>query len=174
MKIFYGKNARRGFTLVELCIVIALISIVMVLMISFLAVFRPRVVQNQIRQDFIDEVSRVRDELKRWVSNADVSVIYVEYGGFLLATNGLQSDPDAVVCFGETGLLEFKYSSSDHPNVSLNLDVIKTIELEIYNSKLLKCTFTGEDTYGQELSQTMFFALMSSGGTFTSLTPSSN
>ena len=180
------KTNKRGFTLVELCIVMALISVVAVLMTSFMAVFQTRTAQNTARHDFLDEVALVREQMGKWVEYVDVGVI--ENGVTLTVTS--QDENGNIICryngevlanrvsFNE-GVLKFFYDVSETPKTQLSLKAIKEITLKAYSpapqtdpenpeellptasnsGKLLLCTLTGEDAFGTKFSQNLIFAL---------------
>ena len=171
------RSNKKAFTLVELCIVMALVSIVALLMTSFMAVFQPRVAQNQARHDFLDEVSLVREELRKWVTNADNGTVYVGEGnGYLLYRKTDDEAPISDYVDFSDGTLSFEYSSDKVADRDLSLSIIKAIEFEIYApdsapqpsnyARILECTIFGVDVYGKSFSQSMYFSLSSSSGKF--------
>lgn len=156
----------------------ALIAVAGVLMTSFMAVFYTRTAQNTIRHDFLDEVALVRDAMGKWVENNDYGAVTIkvcdvsETSKKILARN--ESESSHYASFAD-GTLEFSVGAGDADDFKLNLKAIKSIDLEVYvatdsngkplpnNGKLLKCTLTGYDTFGTPFSQTLIFALDSSG-----------
>ena len=162
MKIFKGKKARRGFTLVELCVVMALISIASLMMISFTSAFQIKSTQILARHEFLDEVSNVRDAMQIWISNHDYANSTVKvYPEIISNETDMVSFVNGEFCF--------KYSGAE---TRISTERIKSIEYAVYsNNRILKCTFTGIDNYGREFSQTMLFSLSSGTAKFSETSP---
>lgn len=160
MKILKCNNARRGFTLVELCVVMSLMSIAALLIVSFTSAFQVKVVQNQARHDFLDDVSNVREAMQNWIANNDsgnsgvvVSSQFPQY---------IQSGSNVVIFTNEGFIFNCNGTS-----MQLSADSITSVTYEVYgNNRILKCTFTGKDALGKEFSQTMLFSLVSGNAQF--------
>ncbi len=170
------KSNTRGFTLVELCIAMALIAIAAVLMTSFMAVFQTRSTQNSARHDFLEEVAIVKEELGEWIEANDRSRSFVldvpQVEGemnFLIYRGGLDPNQLQIHVIFTNGIL---FLNSIEKDVQLELEVIKKITLKAYepelvgepsdksgSGKLLLCTLTGADAFGNEFSQNLIFAL---------------
>ena len=163
------RSNKKAFTLVELCIVMALVSIVALLMTSFMAVFQPRVAQNQARHDFLDEVSLVREELRKWIDTNDV-------GGAGIVVSSSLDDSKIMYRAGDAAETTFYvnfengklFTKAGTEESSLELKTIMIISLDAYvsdtndNGKLLRCTLTGYDAFGTPFSQNLIFSLKSS------------
>ena len=182
------KSNKKGFTLVELCIVIALIAIVLVLMTSFIAIFETRTAQNQARHDFIDEVSVVREKIFDWID-------YNEYNDYNAITGVIITIPSDTSenCILERGTVnKIKFSESEGKyklgfeftdqkyNSELTLEAIEEIVFTVYDpapaadpegegaeepavttysGKILKCTLAGYDVFGTRFEQSFLIAV---------------
>lgn len=165
------KRGSRGFTIVELCIVLALLSIVGLLMTSFMTAFNIYTLQNQNRNDFLEEVSLVRDEMQSWLTNHDINGTTIQVNADWIGQVG---SADQVVF--TDGTFIFSYSDSQKNSVK-TVESIKKITYEVFvytppqdadpgasyesSNRILKCTFTGYDINGNEYSQVMLFSLAS-------------
>ena len=162
MKIFKCKNSRRGFTLVELCVVMALMSIAALMMISFTSAFQIKSTQIMARHEFLEDVSNVRDGMQIWISNHDYANSTVKVYPEII------SNETDMVTFVD-GEFRFKYSGAE---TRISANSIKSIDYAVYsNNRILKCTFTGIDNYGREFSQTMLFSLSSGTAKFSETSP---
>lgn len=160
------NSNKKGFTLVELCVVIALIAIAMLLMTTFITSFQARSAQSAARHEFLDEISIVRDELQCWITTYDTygNEVKVTHAGTLVAhDNGTVS-----VNFVDSTFV-FTYGNASEPRI-INVKNIERIELSVDDQsggRLLKCTFIGCDPFGTEYSQSMLFSLSSTNAKFT-------
>ncbi len=168
MKLIKGKNANRGFTLVELIVVMALSIMVLTLMVSMLSIFTTKVEQNKFHHGFYDEVSACRDEIQEWLAkkdnntialSADITVVNraADESGYML-----QCGTDKVELYGS----EFTATGSD----KIYLNFIERIEFTIFdveNSsadlRIIQCEFIGKDPYDKEYSQSMLFCVETDG-----------
>ena len=64
-----GFKNRKGFTLSELCIVLALVAIVSTIVISFCLIMNKRSAISRARLDIVNEVNAVETLIEKWVDN---------------------------------------------------------------------------------------------------------
>lgn len=62
-----GSKHRKGFTLSELCIVLALVAMVSTIVISFCLIMNKRSVISRARLDIVNEVNAVETLIEKWV-----------------------------------------------------------------------------------------------------------
>ena len=94
---------KKGFTLVELCIVLALISIVVTMATTFIATYRHQVIRVTGDRDTINDLSQIQRITREWIAyyddyNSDIDAIDSEGGFSKLKTSGgaqLYYDPAA-------------------------------------------------------------------------------
>ena len=136
--------SRRGSTLVELIIAMALVSIVSIMIVSFSAMAHSFSGDEQGKHQFIDDCATVRRDINDFLLTCDFAgkTVTVE-------SNELTGFDD-------------NFWWNDYTN-SLNGKELKgTDQIEFSktgNPKLLRCTVTGRTEKGTEYSQTFVFAL---------------
>ena len=193
MKLIKGKNASRGFTLVELIVVMGLSLMVLTLMVTMLTIFTAKVDQNKAYHGFYDEVAMCRDEIQKALSTHDVqnktfeirkvSAGDAHYGKINVRGKDIK-DKDVTYTIDLYGS-EFSYPNYNYNStittqsavVKVYLKFIDRIELTIFdggdgnsaNNRIIKCKFVGH--YGKkgnetEFSQTMLFSLESYNAKF--------
>ena len=83
-----GSKHRKGFTLSELCIVLALVAIVSTIVISFCLIMNKRSAISRARLDIVNEVNAVETLIEKWVDNMSEqgAVFSKTEDGSLLAT----------------------------------------------------------------------------------------
>lgn len=65
----HGKG---GFTLAELCVVLAIVVISSIMIVSFSASMKEFATSQREEYDFIEDCSAVKNELYKWISENDV------------------------------------------------------------------------------------------------------
>ena len=78
-----GSKHRKGFTLSELCIVLALVAIVSTIVISFCLIMNKRSAISRARLDIVNEVNAVETLIEKWVdkmSERGATFSISEYG----------------------------------------------------------------------------------------------
>ena len=83
-----GFKNRKGFTLSELCIVLALVAIVSTIVISFCLIMNKRSAISRARLDIVNEVNAVETLIEKWVDKMSEqgAVFGKAEDGSLLAT----------------------------------------------------------------------------------------
>ncbi len=66
-----AKRGKSGFTLAELCIVLAIVVISSAMIVSFSASMKQFATSNQEEYDFLEDCGAVRDGLYRWIAEKD-------------------------------------------------------------------------------------------------------
>ena len=107
-----GFKNRKGFTLSELCIVLALVAIVSTIVISFCLIMNKRSAISRARLDIVNEVNAVETLIEKWVDKMSEqgAVFSKTEDGSLLAT---VNNVDYGVSFANG---EFKASVPDGDN----------------------------------------------------------
>ena len=136
--------SRRGSTLIEMIIAMALIAIVSIMIVSFSAMTHSFAGDEQSKHSFIDECAEIRRDISDFLLKHDD----VEKAVKLDGDYGLNSERDTLYWHSHPKKLDDK--------VYENID---DISFEIGSSKLLKCTVTGISEKGVEYKQTFVFAL---------------
>ena len=136
--------SRRGSTLIEMIIAMALIAIVSIMIVSFSAMTHSFAGDEQSKHSFIDECAEIRRDISDFLLKHDD----VEKTVTLHEDYGLSCNTD--VFFWQD------YDNTLNDKVYENID---DISFEIGSSKLLKCTVTGISEKGVEYKQTFVFAL---------------
>lgn len=121
----HKKSGKSGFTLVELCIVLAIVAITSVMIVSFSVSMKEFTISNQEEYDFIEDCSAIRNEVYKWVAENDVN------GNDWDVSMG-RTDSD----FGK--IIDGKLTLGGNHTVE-NLNTIEKIELDRYGD-LIKCT----------------------------------
>ena len=189
MKLIKGKNASRGFTLVELIVVMGLSLMVLTLMVTMLTIFTAKVDQNKAYHGFYDEVAMCRDEIQKFISNND----FKDTTNNKSAVISVQSNTaNGSILTGSTGTVKLYGSEFSAPGLSsVYFKYIDRIEFTVYtdlnydpdddadtpnsiHKRILLCKFIGsygkddasKGTHKTEFSQSMLFILESDGATF--------
>ena len=136
--------SRRGSTLIEMIIAMALIAIVSIMIVSFSAMTHSFAGDEQSKHSFIDECAEIRRDISDFLLEQDMA----DNEMTLFRDIGLNGKNDAFYWYKNYKELDDK--------VYENID---DISFEIGSSKLLKCTVTGSTEKGVEYKQTFVFAL---------------
>ena len=148
-----AQNGKRGFTLVELVVVMALLAILATMIVTFSGLMSDFVAKEQAEYDFLEDVSVLKESLSNWIAENDVDK--VEGPEFVLLkdertglyprikySDGQDVIEHAVMLNGDILSL-----SGKSPTV---LDEISYITFECVGTNLLKCTayryVDGEET----------------------------
>ena len=131
---------KRGFTLVELTVVMALVAILMVMIVSFSTMMGDFAGAEESEYAFLEDVSALKETLSDWVAENDVegNVFYVQNDYHGIGFMNLVKTTRADVSFGG-GTLE-----TDTQVLRAGLDEIESISFKIPDAgSLVKCTVTG-------------------------------
>ncbi len=136
--------SRRGSTLIELIISMALIAIVSIMIVSFSAMTHSFAGDEQGKHSFIDECAEIRRDISDFLLEQDIAGNKMT----LYEDSGLNGVGDTLYWHSHPKKLGGKV----YENVS-------DVSFEIGSSKLLKCTVTCITEKGVEYKQTFVFAL---------------
>ncbi len=133
---------RRGTTLVELSIVVALISMIAVMTVSFCTLIGTYVQRTNGRYDLLHECELIRSEVSDWLSARDDAASTCEVAGDSLSIGG-----DTVSFSPGSHALRITDGGRTH-NVSLDAvtDVVFSVGSDGADVILLKCTVTGAES----------------------------
>ena len=105
-KIPKSHNARHGkggFTLVELCVVLALLVILAVAISSFSTLMNSYAVEASQETDFWEENATVKKELRRWIAENDTpgNTFAVQNGALTVGEKSITFADDTLIVNGE-------------------------------------------------------------------------
>ena len=134
----HKKSGKSGFTLVELCIVLAIVAITSVMIVSFSVSMKEFTISNQEEYDFIEDCSAIRNEVYKWVAENDV--------------NGNDWD----VSMGVTDIIIDGKLTLDENHTVENLNTIYKVRF-VKQDDLIKCNIYRDDSV--TVSKSYVFAL---------------
>lgn len=152
------RHEYKGATLVELCIVMALLAIVSTMIVSFSAIVHKYVSSEQNQYAFIEETSRIKQEMQQWLSALDTRGTKI-----LVTEDRIQAEnTDATIQFNKTmRVLIFTYEDGSEREITTQ--TVKDIQFGLHvlhdSSAIAKCTVSGSDEYLEEFSQRFLLAL---------------
>ena len=144
-----AQNGKRGFTLVELTVVMALLAILATMIVTFSGLMSDFVAKEQAEYDFLEDVSTLKESLSNWIAENDV-----DGAKFTLTEKKTVNEIDyysSVI----SPINQVKFSNGKltlYPETTVPLDEISYITFECVgtNLNLLKCTayryVDGEET----------------------------
>ena len=151
--IISKPNAKRGSTLVELSIVMALLSIVATMIATFSALVVTYVNQNQAKYDFIEEGSAIREDIADWLSEMDVAG-----GEIAVSTYAMESSGAASISF-HSASKSIIYTDNGGERIDTQKSV-ESVKFELsQNGTVLKCTVYGSDKSVEIFKRSFAFSL---------------
>ena len=148
------KKAAKGSTLVELCIVMALISIVATMIASFSVLAITYVNRNQAQYTFIEESSKIRSDIADWLAEADAPD-----AGISVSENALVFSSDVSVSFSQGA----KAITLGYKNGQRDIQELESVESVKFSldetNRVLKCSVFGTDGHGEVFKRTFAFTL---------------
>jgi len=161
------KN-KKGFTLVELCVVIALTSIIVTMICSFISIYRLLLRNPQDRVDYINEINRAQLTVSSWVSRYDSKyyTISIADGGCGLNANPNGSAPSGSNLQSDSISFSNKVLTNGNANTTTKFSVVSTMSfsyavdkvvqedntvVESTNPALIICHVTNGEDDGQKL-----------------------
>ena len=147
------KKNRRGVTLAELCIVLAVISIVSTMVVSFSVLVTERSRVSRARLDALNDIRLVESLVEDWIEDGGEITKYsgtpsIESSFFI--TSGLKNEEGALIFFDGESL--------NFGDKAIHLETVKSMVFEVIENEsntdtLYICTVTydtgyeGEKTY---------------------------
>lgn len=142
-------NGKRGYTLVELCVVLALIAILSTMTVSFSALMSGYARSNKAQYNFLEDCAEVKENVNEWAYQADSAntVFAVSTDGTLTVTGNSEQTvhfANGVLFLGEK-----------------EVDSLEEIDsLAFYtNGNLIKCVIHRTDDNGKEWEHSFVFSL---------------
>lgn len=151
-----NSNGKRGFTLAEICVTLALVAVLGVMTVSFATMTGNLVSTNSADYRFLEQCDQVRQTLTNWIAVYDGTPD-------LQAVNGnLKDITNLLIAFsGETLTL----TDGAIPKGELaGLTEVKAITFEMYSTKLIKCTVQSTN---EKMKPQVFLFSLRSGDTAT-------
>lgn len=144
---------RRGSTLVELCIVMALFSILSVIIVSFSVMADTFANDRQERYAFFESASQIQQDITDVLLSCDSLGNEVNVYDTAIVCGNTEIEFDAV---GNT----LNISNGEGAETRRKIDSVRLITFELSpDGGLLKCTVYGEDSKGRAYSDSFLFAL---------------
>jgi len=144
---------RRGSTLVELCIVMALFSILSVMIVSFSAAADTFANEQQEKYAFFESASQIHQDITDVLMSCDSLGNEVNVYDTAIVCGNTEIEFDAV---GNT----LNISNGEGAETRRKIDSVRLITFELSpDGGLLKCTVYGEDSKGRTYSRAFVFAL---------------
>ena len=132
-----AQNGKRGFTLVELTVVMALMAILATMIVTFSSLMSDFAAKEHAEYDFLEDVSVLKESLSNWIAENDVSETK-----FTLTerktVNGINYFSSVI-----SPVNPVKFSNGIltlYPESDIVLDEIAFITFEYVDTNLLKCT----------------------------------
>ena len=150
-KAYIFGHGKRGFTLAELSVVLALIAILSVMIVTFSVFMNTIAAKNQAEYDFLADSASLKDELCLWAAENDTkdSVFSIsEEGDLVVSVNGEEK-----LAHFDAGVLTLGDREED------GLDTIGGVIFET-GEKLVKCTVF-RDKNGEHIESVFVFSLRS-------------
>ena len=145
-----AKPGKSGFTLVELCIVLALLAILATMTVSFSVLMNGFAAENKAEYEFLEDHATLKETLGVWAAENDVtgSVFKVNEDGTLTVTeNGVEQN----VSFAD-GVLTLGGEQK------AGLDAIDGV-IFTANDKLIKCVTYRIAKDGERIEHSFVFSL---------------
>lgn len=140
------KCGKSGFTLVELCVVLALLAILSTMIATFSVLMSDMATESKQEYDFLEDCAKLKEELCHWSAENDTptSVFTVNNDGTLTAAENNVSFSGGVLLLGEKRIE--------------GLDTVEGITFSTEN-KLIKCVAYRSDSKGKRMESSFVFSL---------------
>jgi prepilin-type N-terminal cleavage/methylation domain-containing protein len=140
------RCGKRGFTVAELCVVLALVGIISVMIISFSVMMGDHTDALDAQYDFLEECTTLENALRIWVAEYDVPTNTFAVADGKLAINGT------------TGV-EFRNGKLSLGEKSLpGLNTVAAVSFEEHGD-LIKCNITAAQAGMEQTSVSFVFSL---------------
>lgn len=149
-KYHNAKHGRGGYTLVELCVVLALLAILTTMIVSFSVLMNGFAAENKAQYEFLEDHAALRRRLCAWAAENDVEgCVFTanDDGTLTVAANGTEkavSFSDGILTLGE--------------DQRSGLDAIEGVTFTS-NGKLVKCTAYRKEKNGVRMESSFVFSL---------------
>ena len=147
-----AKNGKSGFTLVELCVVLALLAILVAMVASFSVLMNGFAADNKVEYAFLEDCSKIENELTEWARYNDT-----EDSTFVVGADGTlhisRAGTETEVAFSD-GVLSFGTKQKN------GLNAVDGLHFST-NDTLIKCTIFRYDENGNRMESSFVFSLRS-------------
>lgn len=145
-----AKQGKSGFTLVELCVVLALLTILTTMTVSFSVLMNGFAAENKAEYEFLEDHAALKKKLCTWVAENDVtdSTFKVNEDGTLCVT---ENETERSVSFAD-GILSLGGEQK------AGLDAIDGV-IFTANDKLIKCVTYRIAKDGERIEHSFVFSL---------------
>lgn len=155
MQQSHKKLGKRGYSLVELCIVLALIAIVATAVVSFYRLMSGTLNDTRSAYAYLEDHNALKKKFDEWAAEKDVpgSVFFVDKNGKLFVKENGEATGQAVVFSNGRLVLGNDRSES-------GFDHISGIYFEVDETKtLIKCVTYYETRGGDRMEEQFVFSL---------------
>ena len=126
-RISHAKHSRKGFTLVEICVVLALLSILTVMTVSFTALMSGFAGRSSAAYEYAKDCAALKEALAIWITENDTAD-----GVFGLGASG------DLTASGEEHAVTFADGTLTLGTRTVSLDTVERLAFTT-NGKLIKC-----------------------------------
>ena len=139
-KTHNARHGKGGFTLVELCVVLALLAILTVAISSFSVLMNRYAVDASQETDFWEDNAALKKELRNWIAENDVASrhFFVENGVLKSAPQGQKEGANSICLVGNAlmvnGVNQTEYTAIDGVEFSTTDTLIKCTVYRITES----------------------------------------
>ena len=137
---------KRGFTLVELSVVIALVAILATMTISFTVLMSDFANDSRAEYEYLEEHSKLKEEISNWLAERDVTGTTFDTENDLLKIN------------------DSEFNISDIVEDMSKFDSIGGVTFAELGGKLIKCTTTSSKNSNQTMSFVFYPRFAEIGG----------
>lgn len=147
-----AKPGKSGFTLVELCVVLALLAILTTMTVSFSVLMNGFATDNKAEYEFLEDCTKIENKLTEWARYNDT-----EDSTFVVGADGTlqisRAGTKTAIAFSD-GVLSFGTEQKD------SLNAVDGLHFST-NDTLIKCTIFRYDENGNKMESSFVFSLRS-------------
>ena len=148
--------SRRGSTMVEIIVALALVSIVSIMIVSFTAMTSTFAGDEQSKHDFVDSCAAIRRDINDFLLTCDIQE-WDEAHAQYVPDKVFVSKYQLTTGTKTLGWSDTAYTLIVNGSVKRSLKGVKSISFEKVTDRLVKCTVSCDD--GTESTQIFVFAL---------------
>lgn len=161
--LFNAKNRKKGFTLVELCIVIAIIAIVGTMVTTTIVFFSSQNNDVQKEASFIADVTNIQGKVHDWIMKYDNTGYAITHNGSQSSLTASRGSESSAITF-QNGKLKVDGASISEKYKNVSKVTFQIIEDKSASGniegKLAQVKITAKKGSGTEV-QTLLFPLFS-------------
>ena len=154
-KLIGAVSSRRGSTLVEMCVVIALIGIVSTMIVSFSALVSASVDSQRSRYAFLEEASAVKEQLSGWLDRMDT-----EGTACTVTSAQLYAAPSGAAATFDERSQTLVLTYADGTVNRLDTETVNQVTFALSpENAIVKCTVTGAHSPTEQYSISFILSL---------------